>query len=125
MHALKFGLWEWSHQFLSEETGKSLKCSRLQKPEEVIAWEEVPQLSVKLVGNGRTQRNVEILALISYFTPWSLNSILLRVCSSCSSFTFKAAFSYLGFFLNIFCISSNCSLACGHGQCICAENQAA
>lgn len=47
------------------KTGKSLKCSRLQKPEEVIEWEEVPQLSVKLVGNGRTQRNVEILALIS------------------------------------------------------------
>lgn len=32
---------------------------------EEIEWEEVPQLSVQPVGNGRTHRNIGILALIS------------------------------------------------------------
>lgn len=37
---------------------------RLEKLEERMVWEEVPELSVKSVGNGRVCRNIEVQDLI-------------------------------------------------------------
>lgn len=63
MHCAKFGLWEWFPSVLLG-TERSWKCSRLEKLEERMVWEEVPELSVKSVGNGRVCRNIEVQDLI-------------------------------------------------------------